>query len=112
MADNRPRLKFITAIIADDIRREDSGKEIYIGVYTDNIVVVGVPNQETGVRLAASIIFEALDAGEIPVHINILGPGQSEGGANIRGHITAAERSAPNTPASIALPAMPIPIRM
>src|ERR1043166_8335033 len=110
-SDDRHRTKFITAVIADDIRTEASGKEIYVGVYTDNMIMIAVPDAEPVIRLAASVIFEALDAGQIPVHINILGPGQSEGGTNIRGKITAAERSPPNTPASITLPPMPVAIR-
>jgi len=35
--------KFLSLMISDDIRKEDNGKEIIIGVYTDKIIVDTVP---------------------------------------------------------------------
>jgi len=35
--------KFIDLLVCDDIRREDSGKLMFIGVYMDKIIVKAVP---------------------------------------------------------------------
>jgi hypothetical protein len=37
------KLKLVCGIVCDDIRREDNGKEIIIGVYSGSIVVPQFP---------------------------------------------------------------------
>jgi hypothetical protein len=77
MSDTRPRLKFITAIVADDVRQETSGKQILIGIYSENMVVSEfLPTG--GIRAAVFVMFEAPEIGQMPVKIKILGPGQTD----------------------------------
>jgi hypothetical protein len=74
MADDRPRVKFITALAADDIRREASGKEILIGVYNANIII-GTAGPDQGLILAISVLLETPVFGEIPIVVQVIGPG-------------------------------------
>jgi hypothetical protein len=71
--DRRPRIKPVTALIADDVRREASGKDILIGVYTSQIAV-GRVGPDVGIVVAVSMIFESPETGEIPVGLRIVGP--------------------------------------
>ena len=43
MTKERGPMKLIVVIICDDVRREDNGKEIIIGVYTSEIIVSSLP---------------------------------------------------------------------
>lgn len=45
MARNKPTVEFDFAVICDDIRKEDNGKLILIGVYSGNILVGGFPGK-------------------------------------------------------------------
>jgi hypothetical protein len=40
---NGHRVRAVAALLCDDVRREVSGKEILIGVLTDNVYVAGIP---------------------------------------------------------------------
>jgi hypothetical protein len=73
MSDDRPRLKFITAIVADDIRREVNNKEFFIGVYAARMVF-GQLTPNVGVMIAISVLYETPKAGNIPTMFRISGP--------------------------------------
>jgi hypothetical protein len=70
MPVSNDKLTFITAVVCDDIRREDSGKELLIGVYSSEIIVPTVP-----IILVLSFW--------IPIEINR--PGKSQGHFRIVG---------------------------
>jgi hypothetical protein len=42
-ASKRAELKIISVLICDDVRREENGKEILIGVYSGDIIVTRFP---------------------------------------------------------------------
>jgi hypothetical protein len=70
MADSRPTLEVKYAIVCDDIRTEDNGKDIIIGVYNDKILVRSFP-----AALALSLWLHILPTkvGEHPLHSRLLG---------------------------------------
>ncbi len=71
--DGRARLRFITALVADDIRREASGKNILIGVYGQKLVVPRV-GEGVRIRLACSLLYNVSTAGTSSVQLRIIGP--------------------------------------
>ena len=105
MPDDRPRLKFITAIIADDIRRETNGKEIYIGVYTARMVI-GQFAPDFGVFIAISVIFESPEPANVPMIFRVSGPNDEEP-VEIRGMASITEETAKSISAA-SLAGIPI----
>lgn len=71
MTQTLPHIKPIYAIFCDDIRREVTGKEILIGVYTGNLLV---PHFPAPIVLATWIPYERIaDAvGKIPIEFRML----------------------------------------
>src|SRR4051794_4058924 len=65
-------VRFETAIVCDDIRREDNGKEILIGVYSGDITVATFP---ANLRLFFWISTFVEEGGEQVVNMRVLGPG-------------------------------------
>jgi hypothetical protein len=109
VSDELPRVRFITALVADDIRREASGKEIIIGVYTARIILAGV-SAEGGMVLAISLLFESLGIGDIPIQLRIMGPsGESVGMMNALIHSEESNVSGQINALSFA--GMPVPIQ-
>ena len=77
MSDDRPRVKFLTAIVADDIRREANNKEFYIGVYTAKMIFSEIlPNQ--GMLIAISALIECDKTGDIPISFEVKGPNNQD----------------------------------
>lgn len=68
---DRPQLEVKHVIVCDDIRREDNGKEILIGVYSGGIVVPSFP---APLALSFWMQFSASEAAEnIPVEFRVVG---------------------------------------
>jgi hypothetical protein len=64
-------IEFRTALVCDDVRREDNGKDIIIGVYSDTIVVASFP---APLQLAFWLQFSANDLTEnLPVSFRLIG---------------------------------------
>jgi hypothetical protein len=72
MAHNSPRIDIKYVVVCDDIRREDNGKEILIGVYSGDILVGKFPINLT---LSFWTQFEKIGAGKIPIRFRVSGPG-------------------------------------
>ena len=53
--NNRTHIKPLHIIFCDDIRREDNGKDILIGVYSGNFVISQLPNPVT---ISVWVVFE------------------------------------------------------
>jgi hypothetical protein len=104
--DDTAHIRPLFAIFCDDIRREVSGKQILIGVYTGDIVIPSFP---ATIAIAGWIAFARADriAAEIPIEFRIIdSKGQSLGyGSAILGLIEAGHDGA------ITLPALPVMIQ-
>lgn len=107
MSETPARVRFVTALVADDIRREVSGKEIIIGVYTSKIIV-GAISPDGGMVLAVSILFEALGVGDIPIEVQIVGP--SGEAFHPKAILHSTESTQPKQINSFSITAVPIPI--
>jgi hypothetical protein len=69
---NCPHIKPLHVVFCDDIRREDNGKEILIGVYSGNVVIPQLPSP---VVLATWMAFERAEVaaeGKIPIEFRML----------------------------------------
>ena len=66
MAGNKPPVSFDYAVLCDDIRKEDNGKLILIGVYTGNILVSTFPAH---LGAAAYLHGFATSHGDFPLEI-------------------------------------------
>lgn len=66
----KPRV--VTAVVCDDIRREDNGKEILIGVYTTDLRLQGYPAQ---IPVSVWILLEGTLAKEHKFTVQIAVPG-------------------------------------
>lgn len=44
IAERSPNLRILSAVICDDVRAEDNGKELLIGVYSGTITVHAIPS--------------------------------------------------------------------
>lgn len=108
MTDDRQRVKFITAIVADDIRREANGKEIIIGVYTSDIILSGL-RSDGGLIIAISLIVEASGVGDIPIQLQVIGPSGAPIGV-IHGKFTIHTASIPGQQNSMSLTGLPLPV--
>src|SRR5215472_4088319 len=71
MNSNTPHIKPLHVVFCDDIRREVTGKEILIGVYSGNLMV---PRFPAAIVLATWVPFERVgnDVGKIPVEFRML----------------------------------------
>lgn len=63
--------KIETALVCDDVRREQSGKDILIGVYTAGIGVPALPSQQ---RFAFWLMLSAPEPGAFSLTLRILAP--------------------------------------
>lgn len=88
MAQNKSRLKFKCVVICDDIRREDNGKQILIGVYSGNIVVEKFP---ANLVLSAWLQCTASETGDIPLNLRIVnGEKEAVAGGSGKVHVEVA----------------------
>lgn len=69
------KLRPVTAVICDDVRIEDNGKEILIGCYTGDI---SVPEPYTQLQLALSLVFQVLEPGQTRITLEVRGPGAGQ----------------------------------
>jgi hypothetical protein len=70
MTGTKEKIKIVTAIICDDIRREQSGKDILIGVYGSGIRVVSLPQFVT---LCVWLEIKPLERGSIEFKLRLIG---------------------------------------
>jgi hypothetical protein len=71
MSSDRPHLVFRSVIACDDVRREDTGKDILLGVYSGALVVDQFPVQ---LRPYWYIQTEPEGEGDIPMKLKATGP--------------------------------------
>lgn len=64
-----PKVKIDCAIVCDDVRREQNGKLIIIGVYGNDI---SVPSYPAALRLAVVLAGHSTGSGKIPMKLRIL----------------------------------------
>ena len=76
MSSNLPHIRPIHAVFCDDIRREVTGKEILIGVYSGDLLVSRLP---APVVLAIWVPFERVGnaEGKIPIEFRMLDAGEN-----------------------------------
>jgi hypothetical protein len=75
MTNTRP-IKINYAVFCDDIRREDNGKLIFIGVYGANILFKSFP---ASLNLSLAVMGETKEIGPIPCEFKILVGGKETG---------------------------------
>ena len=71
MNEQLGRIKPLCAIFCDEIRREDNGKELLIGVYSGSLQVPILP---TPIMLSIWVPFERSGVGKVPIEFRLLGP--------------------------------------
>ena len=92
-------LKVDLALICDDVRREDNGKLIIIGVYNRNIQVPKLP---ATLILSSVVRLVATEATDIDVEFQYLMAGEPK--ASTKGHLKVTEAG----PSLLNLPPLPI----
>lgn len=75
MANNEPQFELANAILCDDARREDNGKDILIGVYSGHIVVKSFP---TNLLVCLWLQCKTKGTGEVEREIRALDVGGKE----------------------------------
>lgn len=73
MKKNRHAFQILSALVCDDVRRENNGKEILIGVYSGKIIVPRLP---TNIVLMAWLNILVRGPTEFPLDIRILDPNE------------------------------------
>src|SRR3546814_898006 len=66
---SQPQLRVEYALFCDDVRREETGKFIFIGVYTNGLVV---PRYPVSIHLAFFIHATHERAGELPFEFRVM----------------------------------------
>jgi hypothetical protein len=69
MTSGTATARVIAALVCDDVRKEDNGKEILIGVYTGGIVVPAMP---AALILSLWLFLEPKGSGELPIEMQLL----------------------------------------
>ena len=64
-------IQFVTALICDDVRKETTGKDILIGVYSSNIAVASIPSE---LNIVFYIMAHTIESGSIEVKFRMIGP--------------------------------------
>ena len=103
MNEVTPHLEFLYVLVCDDIRREDNGKEIIIGVYSSGILVRSFP---ADLSLAFSIQFRADKTGDVRLEARVLGPR----GTPLIGMQLGVSIQQPSL-GSLVVPAIPVQIK-
>lgn len=81
------------AFLCDDIRREDNGKLIIVGIYDTSVNVRGTPvNLQFSVLLGLDI----LEIGETDLDVQITADGEVKGGVN--GHLEISDKGITHAP--------------
>lgn len=68
MSDERANVRVLAALLSDDSRIENTGKEILIGIYTGDMLLDNFP---TTLALRVMLIYEASGFGEVPLSIQL-----------------------------------------
>lgn len=96
MTSAKLHLTFFPAVVCEDIRIENTGKQFLIGVYPRDILVVAFP---ATIALSLWLPFDAEGSGELPLKVQVLGPGDTMlVKMELTGQLSASGKSAINTP--------------
>lgn len=101
MSSSSQDMKILSALICDDVRREDNGKEILIGVYSGSILIPTIP---ANIMLTAWINMEVHGPCEFDFEIRVLDPSDRQI-AHGKVHVASSEA---HDLSSMALPRFPI----
>lgn len=105
MAEPKPViLEIITSVVCDDIRREDTGKDILIGVYSGDILV---PRFPANINLAVWLHVRPSKAGEAKFDFRLVGPHDVQ---FVQGHGEVTFGAV--GPGSISLAGLPAPVQV
>lgn len=66
----QPHVRFVTGVLCDDVRREISGKEILIGVYSGTLNLQEIPAM---MLVGVAVFFDTPEAGDVPIEIRLRG---------------------------------------
>lgn len=101
MTTATPHVELLTALVCDDVRREDNGKEILIGVYTG---AIAMPKLPANLPLCLWLHLQTHGNGEIKLEFRVIGPAEKElaHGEAMVGFVDS------DLPASLALPKLPL----
>ncbi|HMB11451.1 hypothetical protein [Saliniramus sp.] len=72
-----PAFRLINAVFCEDIRREDNGKDMLLGVYGGDIVIARCPIR-VGVSLWLQYVSAPAKAGETGIHLRLRFEGHDE----------------------------------
>lgn len=96
-------LKLLIALICDDWRREDNGKEILIGIYTGGIVV---PQMPIVLQVCLWLYIQPQEVGDADFDVRILDPSDKEVlQGNFQFHVASIE-----FPTTVPLVRLPLQI--
>lgn len=105
MPDEAPlRIKPVSVLFCDEVRREDNGKHILIGVYQASILVTRFP---ATLALAMHVSFEAQQLGDISLELELRGP---LGASGIEFGININEETIFPRLAGFTLPRLPVEV--
>ncbi len=88
-------------LVCDDVRREDNGKWLYLGVYAHNILVAAVPT-----NLMLSLVFRLKPKKVVQTDVEVRALLDGAMLSGIKGQIQFTEMNSENFPT----PSIPIPI--
>jgi hypothetical protein len=71
MTEEAPKVTLSNALLCDDVRREDNGKDILIGVYTGKVLVSKMP---ANLVVALWIVTKTKGAGSFEREVRVVGP--------------------------------------
>ncbi len=90
MSEQKGKIKPIALLLCDDVRKEVTQKEIYVGVFTHGVAVTNVPAQ---LVLSVVFLFESVAIGEVEIEIEFRDPdGNSMGKIGASIHITGVSK--------------------
>jgi hypothetical protein len=98
MSDTQPRV--LAALVCDDVRREDNGKEILIGIYPGSILV---PKFPATMVLSFWLYLQPHQAGEL--HLEFRVTGAEQGFAYMDGVVEFGDS---DEPGSLTFPKIPL----
>jgi hypothetical protein len=78
---SHPRVRFVSAIVADDISRDANGKETITGVYASCIILRSV-NRNNWLKIGISLMLETHGIGDVPIRLRVIGPSGVSVGIN------------------------------
>lgn len=105
MTDKEPKLTLSSVILCDDVRREDNGKDILIGVYTGDVLV---PKFPISMSICLWLLMKTKGMGDFERSVRVLDPaGKIIAAGQFRATIGEKEEGF----ASFALTKMPLNIQ-